>query len=596
MSTPRSQSFGKSLFFGDLREELIFPFPRLGRDEEEPVRERLAAFARFAEGAIDPQRLDETAHLPPELLAGLRGLGLFGLSVPRRFGGLGHKVAASCRLIDAVAARDGAVAATLSAHDALCTTALTLFGSEAQQQRYLPGLASGACIGSFCVTEPLAGSDANSIRTRAREIPASQGGGFVLDGTKLWVLNGGLADLFVVFAQTEVRRDGLPVDRVTAFLVERGPGVRTGAEERKLGVRAASTPALYLENVRVGPEHVLGPIGGGHKVAMETVNRGRLGFAAACLGPLRELLRLSVQHATCRRQFGRLLSTLGMIKEKIASTAIDLYAAESVVYLTAGMVDHAQLDFSLESACAKVLASEALWRAAHETMNLIGGAGFLDTYPFQRLLRDARMPLLFPGTSEVLRCYIALTGLAAPGEHMDKLSDAIKFPLRGYGLVVESLVEKVRVAAYGRAQLTRHHPRLKKEAVAIEDVAETLAREVDRVLRRYGRQIHEMQYVQSRLADVVIDLYAMCAVVARASAALTERDARHARGALGLSEAAGEIDAAERELRLCIGFCTKASARVRERLAQFGQNDDELMKTIADDSYHGRAYPFDAVL
>jgi acyl-CoA dehydrogenase family protein 9 len=177
-----------------------------------------------------------------------------------------------------------------------------------------------------------------------------------------------------------------------------------------------------------------------------------------------------------------------------------------------------------------------------------------------------------------------------------RLSDVLKRPLRGYGMVVDSLIEKMRTAAYGRAMLTRHHPQLKREAVLIEDATEAFAKEVDRVVRRHGQLLPEMQYVQKRVADVAIDLFAMCACVSRASLVLTERDARHAKGRAGHSEAAGQIDTAERQLRLCAAFCGKAARRIEQTLQRFGQNDDELMKTIADDCYLDQPYPFDALL
>jgi acyl-CoA dehydrogenase family protein 9 len=497
-------------------------------------------------------------------------------------------------VFDALGATDSSIAATLGVHAAFCGSALARFGTPAQKARYLPRLSSGEWIGSFAVVEPQAGSDAGSIRTRADITPE----GYLLNGTKLWVQNGALAKLHVLFAQTSIAREGGQADRITGFLVESGPGIRPGAEQRKLGLRGSSTTALYIDDLHLPQDQLLGTLGGGFKVLMETTNFGRLAFAAMCLGTARTLLRLAVQHATSRHQFGRLLSTLGIIKDKIASMAVDLYAAESVVYLTAGLVDAAEngraIDSSLETACAKVMASELAFRAAHEAAQIAGACGYSHDYPYERLLRDSRAYLMFPGgTNEVLRCYIALTGLAGPGENLARLSDAIKYPLRGYGLVVDSLIEKVKSAAYGRAFLARHHPRLKKEAVFIEDAAEALAREVDRVLRRHGRLIPEMQYVQRRVANVVLDLYAMCASVSRASAALTQSDARTGRS---LPEAGGELDGGERELRLCAGFCSRASARILDTLARFSQNDDELFKAIADDCYHGRPYPFDAVL
>lgn len=617
MTNPRPPSFGKSLFFGDLREDLLFPYPRLAPAAHRQTAELLAAQSQLLQARPelgDARASDESAQLSDETLQAARELGLFGLAIPRAYGGLGLPLQASCRILDAVGGVDAALAVVLGVHNGLCASSILHFGSTEQRQQHLPRLASGEVIGTFCMNEPAAGSDAGAARTRARPLADEESavrpgtsappGGFVLNGTKLWVTSGSLAQLFVLFAQTQVLREGSQIDRITSFIAERGPGVRPGAPEKTLGLRAISATALYLEDLKLPAQSVLGSVGGGFKVAMDTQNRGRLLIAAGCLGQARELLRLAVQHATSRRQFGRLISTLGMIKDKIASMAIDLYAAESMLYLTTGLVDRhehsgrptAELDYSLESASCKVMASQMLARAARTALEVAASTGYRCDYPYERHLRDSGAFLIFPGTNEVLRCYIALTGLAGPGEHLDKLADAIKFPLRGYGLVVDSLIDKVRTAAYGRGQLTRHHPRLKKEAVFIEDATEALAREVDRVLRRHGLQISEMQYVQSRVADVVIDLFAMCATVSRASAALLDRDNRYARGDAGRHEAAGELDAAERELRLCSGFCSKASARIRETLARFSQNDDELMKAIADDCYVGRPYPLEPVI
>lgn len=592
-SNRQAISFGKSLFLGDLREELIFPYPHLSREEQARTSALVKKLADFAHQSIDSRRIDAEERIPASVLDGLRGLGLFGLGVPTSFGGLGLGAAAACRVFDALGTADCSAAMTVGVHTALSAQSILRFGSVEQKRRYLPLLASGEWLASFAVNEAQSGSDANTIETRALQ----EEGGYLLNGTKLWVQNGGLAQLHVLFAQTDVVREGSHVDRITGFLAERGPGLRPGAEQHKLGLRGCSTTALYIEDLRLGPQHVLGSLGGGFKVLMGTVDYGRLAFAAICLGVTRSILRLAVQRATNRHQFGRLISTLGLIKDKIASMAVDLYAAESMVYLTAGLFDAGErgrsVDCSLETACAKVLASDTVWRAANEAAQIAGASGYSRDYPYERFLRDCRLFQLFPGgTNEVLRCYIALTGLAGPGEHLARLSDAIKYPLRGYGLVVDNLIEKVRSAAYGRAMLGRHHPRLKKEAVFIEDTAEALSREVDRVLRRHGRLIPEMQYVQRRVADIVIDLYAMCASVARASAALSDSDSRSG----SVPEAGGELDRAERELRLCSGFCSRAHTRIQRTLACFNQNDDELMKAIADDCYHGRPYPFDAVL
>jgi acyl-CoA dehydrogenase family protein 9 len=532
------------------------------------------------------------------VLAGLRELGIFGLLTQPQLGGAGFSLSATARVIDLLGSFDSSVAMLVAVHLGFAVLAIQNFGTSEQRQCYLPRLSKGHSIGAFAVAEPLAGSDSAAIRTRAEPCP----GGYRLTGTKIWVQNGELADLLIVFAQTVVHRDGADLDRITAFLVETGPGVIVGKSEPKLGQRGSSTPALYLEDVFVPADRVLGSVGGGFKVAMETRQLGRLLASAACIGTTCELLRHQVQQVTSRRQFGRVIGTLGMIKDQVAHTAVDLYASESTLYLTMGLHDLAHrrkellLDNSLEAAVSKVLAAETVHGAAVAAMRLSGATGLLDSSPYERLLRDSQTYLVFPGTHEVLRAYIALSGMREPGEQVGRLSDVLKRPLRGYGMVVDSLIEKMRTAAYGRAMLTRHHPQLKREAVLIEDATEAFAKEVDRVVRRHGQLLPEMQYVQKRVADVAIDLFAMCACVSRASLVLTERDARHAKGRAGHSEAAGQIDTAERQLRLCAAFCGKAARRIEQTLQRFGQNDDELMKTIADDCYLDQPYPFDALL
>lgn len=581
----RTLSFAKSLFLGDLREDLIFPFPELADAEQRKLAQLLQQVRDFGRDHIDARAIDVEQRIPLEVISGLAKLGVFGLHVPSQYGGLGLSLSATSRLIDLLGSFDGSVAMLVVAHVGFAAQAILRFGTHEQKMRYLPDLCSGKSLGAFAMTEPLAGSDAGSSRARAEPCP----GGFRLTGTKTWVQNGLLCDLFVVFAQTTVHRDGNDVDRITGFLVEKGPGVIVGTDERKLGLRGSSTPAIYLEDVFVPSNRVLGTIGGGFKVAMETRQQGRLLMTSAFVGATREMLRHQVQQVTSRRQFGRVIGTLGMVKDQVAETAVRLFASESAVHLTTGLYDLAErrkdlaLDGSLEAAMCKVLTAETAHFAAVSTMRLSGAQGLLQTLPHERFLRESQVYLVFPGTHEVLRAYIALLGMQQPGEQVARLSNVLKRPLRGYGLVVDSLIEKVRTAAYGRAMLSRHHPQLKREAVLIEDATDAFAKEVDRVVRRHGQLLPEMQYVQKRVSDVAMDLFAMCACVSRTSSMLTARDEQHAKRAY--SEAAGKLDSGERQLRLCAAFCGKAASRIAETLRRFGQNDDELMKTIADDCY-----------
>jgi acyl-CoA dehydrogenase family protein 9 len=569
-------SFSKSLYFGHIPESMVIPYPRLREEERENLKLILDSFRKFAHAEIDSKKIDEEARLPPSVLAGLKQLGMFGLAIGQEFGGLGLSVTGYARAMQEVAGIDGSVATTLAAHQSIGCKGVVLFGTDEQKQKYLPRLASGEWISGFCLTEPGSGSDAASIQTRAIEQPD---GSFILNGSKIWITNGGIADFFTVFAQTQVDKGGQKKDRITAFLVERGMGVKSGPEEHKLGIKGSSTTAVYFEDVKVPKENVLGSIGGGFKVAMGILNNGRLGLAAGTIGAARQVIRLAIGHATSRRQFGRTISEFGMIKDKVARMMLECYAAESMVYMTTGLIDRGVEDYSVESAVCKVYGSEMLWRVVNESLQIAAGVGYMKEYPYERLLRDARINLIFEGTNEILRCYIALTGMQGPGDRLAQLAEAIKWPLKGYGLALDFVVDKFKTQYYGGERLDHVHPILKKEAVLFEDWVPELAKAVEKTLRKHGKVISEMQYVQRRVADIAIDLYSMIACIARATASLLEHG-----------------PAAEREAKLCRAVCGRAAHRIKRNIRMFDDNDDELLKSISSDAYDAAQYPFDVVL
>jgi len=257
----------------------------------------------------------------------------------------------------------------------------------------------------------------------------------------------------------------------------------------------------------------------------------------------------------------------------------EVYAAESMVYLTTGLIDRGIDDYSVESAACKVYGSEMCWRVVNESLQIAAGMGYMKEFPYERLMRDARINLIFEGTNEILRCFIALSGMQGPGDRLAQLADAIRWPLKGYGLVADFVLDKLKTQYYGGERLDRIHPALKKEAVLFEDWVPELAKNVEKVLRRHGKNISEMQFVQQRVADIVIDLFMMIACMSRASAALSARG-----------------PAAEPEARLCRAVCSGASHRIKRNIRQFDDNDDELLKSIAKDAYDAMEYEHDIVL
>jgi acyl-CoA dehydrogenase family protein 9 len=569
----RERSFLKGLFFGFIDEGLIFPWPEPNAQEVDTVRTLLDSVRRYFDREVDSASIDREQRIPDQVLRGLKELGLFGMLVPQSHGGAGLTNTGYARVIQEVAGLDSSIAVTLGAHQSIGMKGLLLFGSPALKDSYLPRLATGELVAAFALTEAGAGSDAAAIQTRAEARPD----GYVLHGSKIWITNGGLADLFTVFARTSPADEGVK-PKITAFVVERGWGVKTGPNEHKLGIRGSSTTEVFFEDVHVPMENVLGEPGRGFRVAMQVLNSGRLGLASGCVGLCRRLLKLVVDRCRDRRAFGRPIGEFGLIKDKIASMTAATWALESMTYLTTGMVDAGVDDFSIESAICKVYGSETCWNVANEALQIAAGIGYMASYPYERLLRDARINLIFEGTNEILRAFIALSGMQGPGRELVDVARAMREPIKGFGLLSDFALRKAR-GALGRERMTRHHPILKREAVVFEGYVQELARGVDKVLRKHGRDIAEMQFTQKRTAELTIELYAVAACIARTTWAIERR---------------GE-EGARRQIDLTNIFVAAAEKRMAQIVAEVDKNDDELRKSVASRTYDDGGYPFDAV-
>ncbi|HEY1958343.1 MAG TPA: acyl-CoA dehydrogenase family protein [Polyangiaceae bacterium] len=568
-----SESFMKSAFLGDIADGLLFPYPEMSGTEVDQLHLVLGSVRKFFAQNVDSKTIDRDHVIPEKVLAGIKELGLCGLLVPQERGGIGLSASAYARVMEEIGGLDGSLAVTLGAHQSIGYKGLLLFGTDAQKEKYLPRLASGEMMAAFALTEPSAGSDAAAIRTHAELQPD---GAYKLSGSKIWITNGGFADLFTVFARTSPRDEGVK-PKITAFLVERAWGVKTGPSEKKLGIRGSSTTEVFFEDVIVPAENVLGEPGRGFKVAMEVLNSGRLGLASGCVGLCKHLIKMSTERVQERRAFGRIIGEFGIVKDKIAHMLAETYALESMVYATTAMVDRGQ-DFSVESAICKVYGSETLWRVVNETLQIAAGVGYMEDYPYERHLRDARINLIFEGTNEILRCFIALSGMAGPGEALVEVAKAMREPIKGFGVLGDFAIRKARTAL-GRERLTRAHPVLNREAVVFEEYVTELGKNVEKVLRKHGKNIAEMQYTQRRVADMAIDLYGIAAVLSRTTRTLD----RH-----------GE-EGARRESDLTAMFVAMAERRLAANVASFEKNDDELRKSIADRAYVDGGYPFDVI-
>lgn len=577
MTEPRNvNSYMKALFFGEIREDLVFPFPQMSAETSENVGMILDSVQKFAAAKFESAKWDEAGEMPLEILTKLAELGMMGMGVPEVYGGLGLPQQGYARVMQEVAGLDGSLAVTLGAHQSIGYKALLLFGSEEQKARYLPRLASGELIASYCLTEPGSGSDAASIKTRA--VLSPDGKSYVLNGNKLWITNGGIASFMTVFAKTEV--DGH--DKVSCFIIETPTvsGVTVGPAEHKLGIRSSWTNAVHFENVKVPIENVIGGIGMGFKVAMGVLNHGRLGLAAGSVGGAKKALEAAILHANERVQFKKKIGEFGMIKEKISRMMTDIFVAESMVYMTTALIDRAQtdknLDYSIESAIAKIYASETLWECADENLQIWAGSGYMKEYPYERWLRDARINRIFEGTNEILRAFIALSGMQAPGQELSGLAEAIKYPLKGLGPVTGYVTRRLKRSVVGE-NISKSHPALKKMAGMLEEYAVEFANQIEILLRRHGKEIYLQQLAQKRIADIAIELYGMTCVLSRMTTMLTNKGAEKCQLELAIAESVFQ----------------RANAKIRNNFRQIDRNDDDAVKLIAERAYELGKYPFE---
>ncbi len=580
MIDKKTASFMRSLCVGEIEEEILVPYPEPLVAEKETLQAIVATLkAMLGTREKDFAAWDRAGELPGAYLQELRDAGLFGLVVPERHGGLGLGATAYSRVMQELGRYDGSTAVTIGAHGSIGMRGLLLFGTEEQKARWLPRLATGELIAAFCLTEPGAGSDAAGIRTTA----VRDGDDFVLNGEKLWITNGGIADFFTVFAKTSLEGRG----HITAFVVTRDmKGVSTGAHEDKMGIRASSTTTVVLEDVRVPASHVLGEVGKGFKVAMKILNSGRTGLGGGAVGGMKRLVELSVAHAKERVQFGRPIASFGSIRQKLGQMVVDCYAVESVVNLVAGLADKGFEDTAVEAAISKVLASEALWRTADEALQIAGGAGYMRDLPYERALRDSRINRIFEGTNEVLRLFIALAAMHDVAEELKDLAasmrEVLADPVKGFGVLSDYAKRRASLATGLRrpkGRWTLLAPAVAEEAAIFEGSATALARATDRLLRRYGKKIVEAQLPTRRLADVMIDLFALGAMLARVSTRVEDH-----------GEAATAV---ERDILRT--FARQARRRVDAALAGIDENEDASAEALANHVLETGRYAFDNI-
>lgn len=560
MSTP---SFMRGLFAGEIADELLFPYPAPLNErnpEEAAVVVRLvtALNEMVTSGLINSAQFDDEETISDEVIEAMADAGLLAIATPKEFGGLGLSVSSYARVFGAIASIDPSLGVFMGVHCGLCTKAIELFANHEQKVRYLPALARGETLGAYALTEPETGSDAQHIVSRAERSP--DGNGWILNGRKHWIGNGHRAGVLVTFAQTPIERDGKMIQRPTAFIIRPDmPGFRVVRTVRKMGIRGSTQAELAFENMFVPDDHVLGEVGKGFRVAVNALNAGRLSLASGCATATKRLLGEMTRYAEARVQFGAPLATFEITQRKLATVASEAYAADAMVGSLAAALDSDNVDASLEAACAKVFASEMVWRAADEMVQLAGGRGFVQPWPYERYLRDARINRIFEGANEILRLFVGLNGIEGPAQELKELAAALKNPIRNWLLVSEYARDRVKTAIGATEKFSvQLHPRLDTHRKYIEKHTAELAQLTERAIMRYKKDILHKQLVVERLAEMAMEIYARTSTIAR-----TQRLLEH-----------GDEAQYARELAFTDLFCRESGLRFRNARNGLNEPDD----------------------
>ena len=577
----RAPSLVADLFMGRLRHELVFPYPEQPETDRRLGDEFLEKVSAFLKAHVDPDDIDRTGEMPPQVIEGLAQLGCFGMKIPQQYGGLGLSQTNYNRVMQLIGSYCGSTAVWLSAHQSIgAPQPIMLFGTDEQKRRYLPRLAKGM-LSAFALTESGVGSDPAHMVTTAT--PINDGAAYQLNGEKLWCTNGPVAEVVVVMARTpSIMQAGRERTQITAFIVEKSmPGFEVVHRCQFMGLRGIQNGVLRFTNVLVPKEHILWGLGLGLKLALVTLNTGRIAIPAGCVGAAKRCLRITRPWAKERKQWGSSIGKHEAVAMKIGEMAAMTFAMEAMVGLTSSFFDHKDVDIRLEAAIAKLFCSEACWRIIDQTLQIRGGRGY-ETFQslrdrgevpaaVERMMRDARINLIIEGTSEIMRLFIAREALDA---HM-RLIGGLLDPR-------QSLVQRLATALAACGRYAVWYPQqwlsvgwcstgtqaprpLGGHLQFVKRTSHVLARTLFHSCVRYQTKLAYRQQRLSRLVDIGAELFAIVATCSKAQSMTRWQPSETS------------------PVELADLFCRMARRRIAAHFDALRHNDDRRCYRIAQD-------------
>ncbi len=571
----------KQVFNGHLPENLLHHYPLFETPRENEFHLMSQSILDWAKQNIDSLKLDHDKKIPDNVIKSLKEMGLFGLIIPEKYGGSELSQTMYTRILEILNQIDSSVTITIGAHSSIGLKGLYLFGSEEQKSKYMPKLASGEMIAAFALTEPGAGSDAAGIKTKA----VKNSDHYIINGSKLWITNGAIADFFTVFAKEDI--DGK--EKISAFLVTRDMGgVTHGHEEQKLGIKASSTVEIFLKDVKVPIENMLGKPGEGFKIAMAILNQGRLGLAGGSIGAMKSVLDECISYSNNRKAFGHSVIEFDIIKNMMVDMNKYIYACEAVTYFTTNLVDIKSDDYSTEAAICKIYCTEANWKCMNIAMQMHGGNGYMVEYGIERKLRDARIGLIFEGTNEILRLFISMSSIKEIASEYQKIGKEIQsvksldfisdlnLAISKIGFLSDFAIQEVKKSVSSE-KISGFHDSLSKEVKRLSDAVHLLSSQSSKLIRTYGNKLIDEQLQLCRLADIAINTYVIACVLSRIHTVLVKMG--------GVEKNANELSLAKLIIRDC-----KISINQSEH--DIAKNRDEYVRNLGKEVSKSPTYRF----